>query len=57
MDVDVKESLKKKLVMSGLILGGHVERIRDETLAKRTDAQSGGEKEARKTEDAMGGQR
>ena len=35
----VKESLKKKLVRSRLKWAGHVERMGDEKLAKRSDTQ------------------
>ena len=35
----VMETFKNKLVSSGLKWAGHVERMRDETLSKRSDAQ------------------
>jgi len=39
VNVDVKRSFKKKLVRSRLTCGGHVERMRDEKQAKKSDAQ------------------
>ena len=39
MEVGLKESFNKKLVRSRLTRDGHVERMIDEKLAKRTDAQ------------------
>ena len=39
VEVGVKEDLKKKLVTSTLTWVGHVERMGDEKLAKRADAQ------------------
>ena len=36
---------------------GHVERMGDETLAKRADVQKVGGKEMRKTENVMGGRK
>ena len=57
VDVGVKESFKKKLVRSRLKWAGHVDRIEDEKLANRADAQEMVGKEAKKTENAMGGLR
>ena len=52
----VEESFSKKLVRSRLKWAGHVERIGDEKLAKRSDTQKvKGKKEAKKTANAMGG--
>ena len=39
VEVGLKESFKKKLVMSRLTWAGHVERMGDEKMAKRADAQ------------------
>ena len=39
VEVGVKESFKKKLVRSALKRANHVERMKDEKLAKRADAQ------------------
>ena len=41
VEIGVKESVKKKLVMSRLKWAGHMERMADEKLAKRSDAQKG----------------
>ena len=40
VEVGVKESLKKKLVRSGLTWAGDMERMGDEKRAKRADAQN-----------------
>ena len=53
-EVRVKESFKKKLVRSRLKWAGHVERMRDEKLAKRAYIpEKWREKETRETENAM----
>ena len=54
----MKESFKKKLVRRRLKLAGHVRRMGDAQLAKEIRCpESGGKKEARKTENAMTGLR
>ena len=56
VEVRVKECFPNKLVRSRLNLAGHVERMGDEKLAKRSDTQKvKGKKEAKKTANAMGG--
>ena len=52
--VGVKDSFKKKLVRSRLTRAGHVERMGDEKLTKRTDAQKMDGTEVRKIEIAKG---
>ena len=54
-EIGVKESFKRKLVRRRLKWAGHVERIGDEKLAEIRCLESGGKKEARKTENAKGG--
>ena len=57
MEAGAKESLKKKLVRSWLNWVGHVERMGEEKLAESRCQESGGEREVRKTGNAMGGLR
>ena len=57
MEAGAKESLKKKLVRSWLNWVGHEERMGEEKLAESRCQESGGEREARKTGNVMGGLR
>ena len=47
MEVGVKESFNKKLASGRLTWAGHVERMGNEKLAKRTDVQKVGDKRRR----------
>ena len=53
VEVGVKERVNKKLARSRLTWAGHLERMRDENLTESRCAESGWEKEAKKTEIAM----
>ena len=53
-EVGVKESFKKKLVRSRLKWAGHVERMGDEKLAKRADAQKVERKEGKEDRECDG---
>ena len=54
VEVGVKERFKKKLVRSSLTRAGHVERMGDEKLTRRTYAQKMDGTEVRKIEIAKG---
>ena len=58
VEVEVKDSFKKKLVRNRLKWAGIVERMGDDHICKEIRyLESGGENEARKTENATGGLR